>query len=105
MLHQIATQSTFQPPPLAFPATQSPALAAGFLPAFRHESDGQVRLCLLDDGRLSSVHVIDSVPSAWVAERDEAGRPMALVDEVSAGYWRGDRFWSLGDLRHPRLDS
>lgn len=105
MLQQAVTQSLFSPPPVAADTAQSPALAAGFLPAFRHGADGQVRLCLTDDGRLSSVHLLDSLPSDWVSERDDCGRPMALVDQVSAGYLRGDQFWSLGDLRSPRLDS
>lgn len=105
MLQQTVTQSLFSPPPTLVEAARLPAYAAGFLPAFRHESDGQVRLCLTDDGRLSSVHLLDSLPADWVAERDQDGRPMALVDQVSAGYLRGDQFWSLGDLRRPKLDS
>jgi hypothetical protein len=87
--------------PSSFPT----ALAAGFLPAFRHADDGQVRLCLGDDGQLSQVHRLDSLPDAWVAERDDQGRVLALIDQVCAGYLRGDQFWSLSALRHPRLDS
>ncbi|WPL16257.1 hypothetical protein Thiowin_01210 [Thiorhodovibrio winogradskyi] len=105
MLQQAVRQLIFSPPHATVSAARSPALAAGFLPAFRHEVDGQVRLCLTDDGRLASVHLLDSLPTDWVAERDDDGRPMALVDQVSAGYLRGDQFWSLGDLRRPRLDS
>ena len=105
MLHQAAADSFCSPSLAAAEGAQSPALAAGFLPAFRHDRDGQVRLCLLDDGRLSSVHLLDSLPATWVAERDDQGHPMVLVDQVSAGYLRGDQFWSIGELRRPRLDS
>lgn len=105
MLQQAVTKAPFSHSPMVADAAHAPALAAGFLPAFRHEADGQVRLCLTDDGRLSSVHLLDSLPSDWVAERDDRGRPVALVDQVSAGYLRGDQFWGLGELRRPRLDS
>lgn len=81
------------------------ALAAGFLPAFRNTADGQVRLCLGDDGGLALEHRLDSLPADWVAERDEDGRPLALIEPISAGYLRGDQFWSLAALRRPRLDS
>jgi hypothetical protein len=105
MLQQVSRRARSIPPVALASETLSPALAAGFLPAFRHEADGQIRLCQLDDGRLSSVHLLDSLPAEWVAERDESGRPMALVEQVTAGFLRGDRFWTLGDIRRPRLDS
>lgn len=105
MLRQIAAKTRNAPPPAAPEDFHAPSLAVGFLPAFRHEADGQVRLCLTEDGRLSSVHLIDSLPADWVAERDDQGRPLALVEQVSAGYLRGHQFWSLGELRHPCLDS
>lgn len=104
MLRQVAANSAFLPPPPEVAEVLPTALAAGFLPAFRHEGDGQVRLCLLEDGHLAGLHVLDSLPADWVAERDETGRPLVLVDQVSAGYLRGAEFWSIGDLRRPRLD-
>ncbi len=81
------------------------ALTAGFLPAFRHDETGEVRLCQLADGRIACLHLLDSLPEAWVAERDHQGRPVALIDKVRAGYWRGSEFWTLSDLVHPHLDS
>ncbi|MBK5969176.1 MULTISPECIES: hypothetical protein [Thiorhodovibrio] len=105
MLQQVVSQASSVPPFAAPEDAHPPTLAAGFLPAFRHELDGEVRLCLTDDGRLSSVHLLDSLPAEWVAERDDHGRVMALVEQVSAGYLRGHEFWSLGELRRPRLDS
>lgn len=105
MLHNLAYETRVLPNLCVPEAAGSPALAVGFVPAFRHEDDGQVRLCLLEDGRLSCVHVLDSLPDHWVAERDAEGRPLALVEQVSAGYLRGSEFWTLGDLRRPMLDS
>lgn len=82
----------------------SPALLVGFLPAFRHRQTGEVRLCQLADGRVASVHLLDSLPTDWVAVRDGCGRPAALIAAIEAGYLRGDAFWTLGDLIHPSLD-
>lgn len=81
------------------------ALAAGFLPAFRHRQDGEIRLCRFPDGAMATVHLIDLLPTHWVRERDDDGRPSALVAAVEAGFLRGLEFWSLDDLIHPRLDS
>ncbi len=82
----------------------SPELVVGFLPAFRHRLSGEVRLCQLTDGRIARVHLLDSMPAHWVAERDWDGRPSALVAAVEPGYLRGDAFWRLEDLAHPGLD-
>lgn len=83
----------------------SPALVVGFLPAFRHRESGEVRLCQFTDGRIARMHLLDSLPSHWVAERDWDGRPSALVAAIEPGYLRGDEFWRLDDLTHPGLDS
>ncbi len=83
----------------------SAELTAGFLPAFQHQDTGEVRLCLLDDGRIAPLHVLDSLPSAWVACRDADGRPSALIGQINAGYLRGSEFWSLHDIRIPRHDA
>lgn len=83
----------------------SPALTLGFLPAFRHRELGEVRLCQFSDGRIARKHLLDSLPAHWVAERDENGRPQALIAAVEAGYLRGAEFWRLDDLAHPVLDS
>lgn len=82
----------------------SPALIVGFLPAFRHQGSGEVRLCQFTDGRIARVHLLDSLPSHWVAERDWDGRPSALVAAVEPGYLRGAEFWRLEDFTHPGLD-
>ena len=82
----------------------SPALLVGFLPAFRHQQTGEVRLCQFVDGRVASMHLLDSLPADWVAVRDGRGRPTVLIAAIEAGYLRGDAFWTLGDLMHPGLD-
>lgn len=82
----------------------SPALISGFLPAFRHEESGEVHLCQFSDGIIAPVHSLDHLPSHWVTERDPAGRPVALVPAIAAGYLRGHEFWSLGDIKTPCLD-
>ncbi|WP_018870192.1 MULTISPECIES: hypothetical protein [unclassified Thioalkalivibrio] len=75
---------------------------AGWIPAFRHRGNGQVHASQLEDGRLASAHILDTLPAEWVAERDARGRPGALVPEVQAGYLRGDRFFTLAELlRYP----
>ena len=82
----------------------SPALLIGFLPAFRHQQTGEVHLCQLADGRVAAMHLLDSLPAAWVAVRDGCGRPASLIPAIEAGYLRGEEFWTLGDLIHPGLD-
>lgn len=80
------------------------ALVRGFRPAFRHELSGEIRLSQTVDGILASEHLLDGLPSRWIAERDRAGRALALVREIRAGYLRGVEFWTLADLQHPPLD-
>ncbi|MGM0553820.1 MAG: hypothetical protein ACQETK_08490 [Pseudomonadota bacterium] len=76
--------------------------AAGWLPAFRHRQTGEVHASHLEDGRLSCVHVLDTLPADWVAERDAAHRPSALLPDIQAGYLRGERFFTLAELlRYP----
>ena len=77
---------------------------AGFLPAFRHLETGEVRLCRMQDGRLSREHLLDGLPDHWVLERDAGGRPAALVLAIEPGFVRGIEFWTLDDLNHPALD-
>lgn len=75
---------------------------AGWIPAFRHRVTGEVHASRLADGRLACMHVLDTAPAYWVGERDLRGRPCALVQEVQAGYLRGDRFFTLAELlRYP----
>ena len=80
------------------------SLAFGFIPAFRHLETGEVRLCQLADGRVSTDHLLDSLPNHWVLERDAKGRPMILVSAIEPGFIRGIQFWSLEDMVHPALD-
>lgn len=82
----------------------SSGLVSGFLPAFRHLETGEIRLCQLDDGRISRRHLLDSLPDDWILERDASGRPAALVSEVEPGFLRGIQFWTLQNLANPRLD-
>lgn len=81
------------------------ALVRGFRPAFRHELSGEIRLSRTVDGTLASEHLLDGLPSHWIAERDHMGRALALVREIRAGYLRGVEFWTLADVQCPSLDS
>jgi hypothetical protein len=85
-------------------APLSPALLLGFIPAFRHQDSGEIRLCQGADGRIARQHLLDALPAAWVVERDREGRAVALAAAVEPGYLRGDTFWRLYDLTHPTLD-
>jgi hypothetical protein len=82
----------------------SPEFVVGFLPAFRHGGTGEVRLCQLADGRIARFHRLDVLPEEWIAERDEEGRPSALIGAVEPGYQRGPEFWSLAEMTRPALD-
>ena len=105
MLERRVSFSSSAAPTQNAKAFLSSALVKGFVPAFRHQDSGEVRLCQGDDGRIAHRHLIDALPAAWVAERDGAGRPSALIAAVEPGYLRGDAFWRLRDLCHPHLDS
>ncbi|MBK1721335.1 hypothetical protein [Thiocystis violacea] len=95
-----AAVSTSETPRRLAPA----AVMAGFLPAFRHLETGEVRLCKMEDGRLSREHFLDGLPDHWVLDRDQKGRPASLVYAIEPGFVRGIDFWSLGDFTHPALD-
>ncbi len=90
------------PHPGEDPGWLDAGFTAGWLPAFRHRRTGQVHASHLEDGRLSCVHVLDTLPGEWIAECDAGNRPCALISDIQAGYLRGERFFTLAELlRYP----
>lgn len=82
----------------------SPALLLGFIPAFRDQDSGEIRLCQDADGGIARQHRLDALPTQWIVERDREGRAIALAATIEPGYLRGDTFLRLYDLTHPTLD-
>lgn len=78
----------------------------GFLPAFRDLETGETHLSTNVDGTISPIHLIDGLPSDWVAEHDELGRPIELRHGVTPGFVRDGRFFELAELLHvPPMDA
>jgi hypothetical protein len=80
-------------------------LCIGFMPAFRDVTTGETHLALRPDGSLSPVHLIDGLPSNWVSKWDSNGRAMGLKSTIVAGFFRGERFYSLRDLENSHWDA
>lgn len=69
----------------------------GLRPAFRDEHSGQVQAARFADGRPAPLHVLDGLPEAWIAERDERGRPLATRAGIVCGFLRGRRFYTRAE--------
>lgn len=65
-----------------------------FLPAFRNERDGRVELARLSNGRPAPMHLISALPQEWAVRCDERGNVLELIEEVVAGFFRDDRFYT-----------
>lgn len=66
---------------------------AGFRPAFRHRSSGDVLTSSFADGRPAPVHVLDGLPEAWLAPNAPAGK-RSLRECIDVGFVRDGRFYS-----------
>jgi len=68
--------------------------AYGFLPAFLDREDGHIHLCCHADGKPSARHHFDGLPTEWVVERDQDGRPTAVKASVVVGFVRDGYFFT-----------
>ena len=60
--------------------------AQGYLPAFYNRDTLTVELSRFTNGKLAPIHLLDALPSDWVAERSPSGKILALKDSVDVGY-------------------
>ena len=67
------------------------------LPAFKNILTGQVRLSRDSKGHVSPIHRLDYLPTTWIAQCDQAGRPCKLKSIIIAGYMWNDRFYSRAE--------
>ena len=65
-----------------------------FEPAFRDERTGRVELARYANGHPAPMHLMDGLPSEWVAARNADGRVAALKSGVIAGFVRDGRFYT-----------
>jgi hypothetical protein len=68
--------------------------SSGFRPAFYELHTGRAELARFADGRPAPMHLLDGLPDAWIAERDAAGRVVAVKDSVVAGFIRDGFFYT-----------
>ncbi len=80
-------------------------LCVGFLPAFRDASTGETHFSVTPEGALSPIHLIESLPIDWVSEWDDEGRAVALRPTIIAGFFRGERFFTLDELENKSWDA
>lgn len=71
--------------------------AAGFVPAYQNLATGEAVISRFADGSPSPVHVLDGLPEAWVAARDESGHVYQALTTVIAGFLRGGVFYTRDD--------
>lgn len=77
----------------------------GFLPAFQDQETGETHLSLTSHGTIAPVHLLEGLPSKWVAERDLRGRVAALKAGIVAGFMRDGRFYTRQELAARPLDA
>lgn len=67
---------------------------AGFIPAFRHQQSGEIRLSLLENGDAASVHLIGGLPRHWLTDHGRGRPAYRLATGIIAGFVRKGRFYS-----------
>lgn len=81
------------------------SLCVGLVPAFRDLSTNETHLSMNADGIISPIHLVEGLPIDWVTEWDTSGFPVSLRPGIIAGFFRGEKFFTLADLEEMRLDS
>ncbi len=66
----------------------------GFAPAFLDTQTGAVYRACFADGRPAPMHLLEGLPPALVVARDAAGRATVIHPAVTAGFLRGERFYT-----------
>ena len=79
--------------------------SCGFLPAFQDQETGETHLSLTSQGTIAPVHLLEGLPSKWIAERDLRGRVSALKSGIIAGFMRDGRFYTRQELAARPLDA
>lgn len=67
---------------------------AGFLPAYQNTVTGETVLSRFVDGSPAPVHILDGLPSDWVAARDPAGHVSSTRGAIVAGFVRDGTFYT-----------
>lgn len=80
-------------------------LCVGLIPAFRDLSTDETHLSLSSDGQVSPIHLVEGLPLEWVREWDMKGYPKSLKPGIVAGFFRGEKFYTLEQLEHMNLDT
>lgn len=80
-------------------------LCVGFLPAFRDLTTHETHLSMTPEGQVSPIHLIESLPIDWVDEWDDKGRAVTLRSTIIAGFFRGERFYTLRELENKLWDA
>lgn len=67
---------------------------AGFMPAYKNTLTGEAVISCFADGTPAPVHLLEGLPDAWVASRDEHGCVRRALDSVIAGFLRNGNFFT-----------
>ena len=67
---------------------------SGFLPAFYDKATMSAEVSRFTSGAPAPIHLLDSVPDAWVARRCANGKIVALKETVIAGYMYNGFFFT-----------
>ena len=77
----------------------------GFMPAFLDLKTQETHLSAYHDGEPAVVHILDGLPSHWIAEWGSDGRAVSLKSGVIAGFMRNSRFYTLNEIVSKLRDS
>ena len=77
----------------------------GLMPAFKDLKTEEIHLSAYSDGELAVVHVLDSLPSNWVAEWGVDGRASSLRAGIIAGFMRFGEFYTISEISNELRDS
>ena len=65
-----------------------------FQAAFQDTATGRVELARFEDGNPAPMHIFSGLPREWISQRDERGKPIALLETIVAGFVRDTVFYT-----------
>lgn len=70
----------------------------GFVPGFRDSVTGDLAVSRFADGSPAPIHLLDGLPEAWIADRDEQGHVTRTQPGLVSGFIRDGRFYTREEV-------
>ena len=106
-MNQPLTETRLKRENLAFsgtPGVSRENRSSGFRPAFYDSETERVEISRFMNGQPAPIHMIDGLPENWIVERDADFRAIAIKRSVTAGFVRGDIFYTRSQAAEAVLE-